>query len=350
MNCSAFLPELIVLATGMALLGATLVRDLRPSTVRLWMLGGSALVVGASFWSLQSSGSLFMDTYRVDLLSQGFKTLVALGFFFTVFLSEEPGSIPASRTIEYYLFLSTGTLGMMMLASAADLLVLYISMELSSYSLYLLTALRKDRKNAEAGVKYLIFGAATSGVFLWGLSFVLGLAGTASLTLIASNAGALAAQPAFLLGLAFMLFAFLFKLSAFPFHFWAPDVYESASTPVTNFIATASKAAAVAVLVRVLVWTGVPEPLVTLLGILGFLSMTLGNTAALLQQDVKRLLAYSSVAQAGYIVIGLLSGTPEGFGASFLYATAYLIMNTAVFVVVSAVARDARHDNPMLAF
>ena len=314
--------------------------------VRLAALG-ALVVLAATVYSMNFSGELFHGTYRTDLLSQCFKALIALGLLLTVFLSGSPLSVPGSRTLEYFVFLFCGTLGMMMIASSVDLLTLFVSMELSSYSLYLLTALRVDRRNAESGVKYLLLGATGSGIFLWGASLVIGLSGTASFAgLIQSS---VSAQPAFLLGLIFILFAFLFKLSAAPMHFWAPDVYESAPTPVTNFIATASKVAAVAILVRILMSGGVSSPLAGILGVFAFISMTLGNTAALLQKDVKRLLAYSSIAQAGYLLVGLLAGTPEGYASALFYAMAYVLMNTGVFLVVILVAKRLKHDNPQLA-
>jgi NADH-quinone oxidoreductase subunit N len=343
-----FLPETMLVVLTFVLLCLTLAKEVKASFAWGLMALSSVLVTAGCAWSMTSSGSLFGGTYQIDLLSQAFKALVALGLTFTVFLSRDPLSVPTGRQLEYYLFLTAASLGMMMLPSSADLLVLYVSMELSSYSLYLLTALRRDRKNAESGVKYLIFGAATSGVFLWGSSFVLALSGSASFAEISRNIAALGAEPAFTLGVTFMAFAFLFKLSALPFHFWAPDVYETAATPVTNFIATASKAAAVAVLVRLFRWVGIPTPLVTLLAALAFLSMTLGNTVALVQQDVKRLLAYSSVAQAGYILVGLLAGSAEGYSSSLFYAAAYLLMNTGFFAVTIVVAKSAGHDNPRI--
>ncbi len=349
MNLTLFLPETILLVVIVILLCLTLAKNqLKPRILLGLMIAASTVLLAGCFYSMKSSGTLFSDTYQVDLLSQGFKTLIAFGFLFTVFLSDKPLSIPSNYQVEYFIFLASAALGMMMLPSSANLLVLYVSMELSSYSLYLLTALRKDRKNAESSVKYLIFGAATSGIFLWGLSFILGITGSASLVDISRNIGLFSSQPAFVLGLAFMIFAFLFKLSAFPFHFWAPDVYESAATPVTNFIATASKAAAVAILVRIFLLLGVTPSLATLLGILAFISMTLGNAVALVQHDAKRLLAYSSVAQAGYLLLGLLSGTPQGYSSSFFYATAYLLMNTGFFVVTIAIAKSVGHDNPQL--
>jgi NADH-quinone oxidoreductase subunit N len=158
----------------------------------------------------------------------------------------------------------------------------------------------------------------------------------------------LAAQPAFTVGLLFSIFAFLFKLSGFPAHFWAPDVYESASTPVTSFIATASKAAAVAVLIRILSLTGLPGRMTMILGAAAFVSMTLGHCAALLQKDVKRLLAYSSIAQAGYLVVGLIAGSFEGYSSALFYAVAYVLMNTGAFFVVVSVARAENDDNPQI--
>jgi NADH-quinone oxidoreductase subunit N len=219
---------------------------------------------------------------------------------------------------------------------------------LSSYSLYLVAALRKGRQNAESSVKYLLFGAITSGFFLWGLSLLAGLAGSTSLMDIAVNISTLATQPAFLVGLFFASLSLLFKLSGFPMHFWAPDVYESAATPAVNFIATASKAAAIALLIRILMATGVPQAFMSVLAVIAFASMTLGNTVALVQRDVKRLLAYSSIAQAGYILVGLLAGSADGYSSSLFYAFAYIVMNTGAFLVVMVVAKIASNDNPQL--
>jgi NADH-quinone oxidoreductase subunit N len=336
--CSAFVLHLLLSMAKNPLPHKTLAR----------VAGGACLLaLGLCIWSFGASGSLFAGSYRIDLLSQSFKALVVLGLLFTVFISQT-SAIPAKRTPEYFTFLLSGALGMAMLPSSADLLTLYVSMELSSYSLYLLTAFRPDRRNAESSVKYLILGAAASGVFLWGTSLVTAFAGSASLETIALRAPEFMAEPAFFLGLIFMLFAFLFKLSAFPVHFWAPDAYETAATPVTAFIATASKAAAVSLLVRVMHAAGVSSGMQLILGIFAFLSMTLGNTVALMQKDVKRLLAYSSVAQAGYILVGLLAGSMEGYSSSLFYAFAYLLMNAGAFLVVWVVGRAAGRENPSL--
>lgn len=349
MDILLFLPETFLLILAVLLLCLTPAKK-GPSSVRLnaWVILSAGALLGLSFYSLRFSGDLFYSTYRVDLLSQGFKFLLAMAFFFTALLSADSVAVPERSQVEYYFFLSTATLGMMLLTSAADLLTLYVALELSSYSLYLLTALQGGKRNAEAGVKYLLFGAATSGVLLWGLSLISGLAGTTTMAGIAARAPDLLGQPAFFLGLVFVLLAFLFKLSGFPAHFWAPDIYEATSTPVTHFIATASKGAAVAILIRFLMLMDLTNAAVTLLGIFAFVSMTLGNCVALVQRDLKRLLAYSSIAQAGYILVGLLAGSFEGYSSVFFYAAAYILMNTGVFLVIVWVAKSIHHDNPQI--
>lgn len=349
MNFSLFLPETVVLAGSLAVLVLTLANQNKVTGfLHPFMLALSFAILGACVYSAYSKGDLFYSTYKIDLLSQGFKCVLALAFLLTVLFSKKIISITENRQIEYFFFLLTALLGMMMIPSSSDILTLYLSLELSAYSLYLLSALRQDKKVAEASVKYLIFGAASSGIFLWGFSLVAGLAQTTSLVEISKNIPSLITQPAFSLGLVMASFSFLFKLSSFPVHFWAPDVYEISSSCVTNFIATASKAAAVAVLIRIFMWMGISSAFVTILGVLAFLSMTLGNCVALMQKDLKRLLAYSSIAQAGYILVGLLAGSAEGYSSSFFYAFAYVLMNSAAFLVVILTANSLQQDNPQI--
>ena len=346
---SLFLPEILLSVLATLLLCFTLARNPKSGPfLSNFMLGGSLLVLGGCILGLYHSGSLFLGSYRVDLFSQGFKTITAIGLLVTVLLSKEWNVLPKNRILEYYLFLVTGALGMMMMASAVDVLSLFVAIELSAYSLYLLEALKPGRRNAESAVKYLIFGATTSGVSLWGLSLLVGLSGTTSIYTIVARAPALVSQPAFVLGTVLFSLSLIFKLSGFPMHFWAPDVYESAATPATSFIATASKAAAVTVLIRIFLFSGMPPAFSAVLCVLAFVSMTLGNTVALVQTDVKRLLAYSSIAQAGYILLGLLAGTPASYSTAFFYAFAYVVMNSGAFLVVTLVAKAAHHDNPQI--
>ena len=349
MNLSLFLPETYLSLLATALMCLTLApKEKGGAFADRFMLIASLGLAAVCFISIGHSGTLFYSTYRVDLLSQGFKAVIALGALAAVLLSADTLSIAPKRKLEYYLFLTTATLGMMMIASSVDLLTLYISLELSSYSLYLLAGLRSEYKGSEAAVKYILFGAATSGVMLWGFSLIAGLSGTTALSGIAALAPTLSHEPAFLIGLLFATVAFLFKLSAFPAHFWAPDVYESSATPVTAFIATASKAAAVAVLVRFFMWLGLTPAFTAVIGVLAFISMTVGNAAALVQRDVKRILAYSSVAQAGYILVGLLAGSFEGYSSAFFYALAYVVMNTGAFLCVLVVSKAVHNDNPQI--
>ncbi|MBI4353070.1 MAG: NADH-quinone oxidoreductase subunit N [Candidatus Omnitrophica bacterium] len=349
MNLLLFLPETWVLITVVFLLGVILFTKENLSSILYPSVFLSAIIlVLLSSYALFSSGELFYSTYRIDLLSQGFKWILSLCFLFTILFSRRLVSIHPEREAEYFFFLCTATLGMMMLTSAMDVLTLYISLELSSYSLYLLASLRESKINAESSVKYLVFGAAASGLLLWGLSLITGLSGSTFFSVISKDVPLLMEQPAFALGMVLASLAFFFKLSSFPMHFWAPDVYECAATPVTSFVATASKAAAVAVLIRFFILLGISQSFVVILGVIAFVSMTLGNAIALLQQDVKRLLAYSSIAQAGYILVGLLAGSFEGYSSSFFYAFSYVLMNAGAFLVTVLIAQSERHDNPGL--
>lgn len=342
-----FLPEIVLGLTSAVLL----ILMLSPSPSRgmesftkPFMVLAASLLTAACLFNF-GSWDLFHGTYRVDLFSQGFKFLLSVSFLITVLFAEKWTAIAENRRTELYLFLCTALLGMMMIVSAVHGVAFYVALELSSYSLYLLSALRGERRSNEASVKYVIFGAAASGIFLWGLSLMVGVAGTGSLLEMAQRAPELTPQPAFAAGLLFVTFAFLFKLSGFPMHAWAPDVYEGSSTLVTAFIATASKAAAVAILIRFLAMSGISTSFAALLGAAAFASMTIGNCVALVQKDVKRLLAYSSIAQGGYLLVGLLAGTLEGYSSAFFYAFAYVIMNAGTFLVVLLVADSVGRDN-----
>lgn len=351
MSLLNFIPELILVAIGAVLATVTLTsRSAKEcaSFTKPFMTFAAAILVGGSLLVLYNQAQLFHSTYRIDLFSQGFKFLLSLAYLVTVLFAEEWTGISENRRTEFYLLISAATLGMMMLVSSVHILIFYVSLELSSYSLYLLAALKDEKKGAEAAVKYIIFGAAASGIFLWGLSLLAGLAGTGSLLEMAALAPSLAGQPAFAVGLLFVILSFLFKLSGVPMHAWAPDVYESASMPVTGFIATASKAAAAAILIRFLALTELTISFTALIGAAAFASMTIGNCVALVQKDVKRLLAYSSIAQAGYLLVGLLAGTFEGYSSALFYAFGYVLMNAGAFLVTLRIAQAAKNDNPQI--
>jgi|UniRef100_A0A7C3SJA6 NADH-quinone oxidoreductase subunit N len=293
---------------------------------------------------LFQKGDLFFQAYRVDLFSQIFKAALALGLFLVFMISRNLPAIEERLHAEFYLFLTTCTLGMMMLVSSVELLTIYVSLELSSYSLYILVPLRKgDDIDVEAGIKYLFIGAVSSGFMLFGLSYIFGATHSTYLADIIPRMPQLLASPIGLVGVLLALAGFFFKLSVFPFHFWAPDVYQGGANQVVTFIATASKAAAVALVLRLAaLGASAGYDFAQALVILSIISMTLGNLVAIVQKDFKRMLAYSSIAHAGYVLMGVLAFTEVGYASAIYYALAYLIMNFTVFMVLNEVARDGR--------
>ncbi|MBI4796248.1 MAG: NADH-quinone oxidoreductase subunit N [Deltaproteobacteria bacterium] len=344
MNVMLFGPELYYLGAALVFFLLSLKRRVEPKAdyqIALALAMGGLVVTGLC---LCQQGELFFKAYRVDLFSQIFKFALALAFFFVLTISHNLAHIEERYHAEFYLFLTTTTIGMMMLVSSVELLTIYVSLELSSYSLYILVPLRRgDGIDVEAGIKYLLIGAVSSGVMLFGLSYLFGATGSTYLVDILPKLPQLVASPIGLLGLLLALAGFFFKLSVFPFHFWAPDVYQGAANQVTTFIATASKAAAVALLLRlVALGAGYGYGFAQALVILSIISMTLGNLVAIIQRDFKRLLAYSSIAHAGYFLIGILTMKEAGYIAAIYYALAYLVMNFTVFMVISEVAKDGR--------
>jgi len=229
----------------------------------------------------------------------------------------------------------------MLLVSSVELLTMYVALELTSYSLYILVALRKgEGLQLEAGIKYFLIGAATSAVMLFGMASLYGATGETTVSALSAIIPARTASPMVIIGLLFTLCGFFFKLALFPFHLWAPAVYQGAAHQVTAYIATATKVAAIALLLRFATLGAESPYLVHVLAALAIASMTLGNLVAIVQKDLKRLLAYSAVAHAGYILIGILSMNQSGVAAALFYAVAYLVMNFLCFLVVVKVAPD----------
>ncbi|HEX9910512.1 MAG TPA: proton-conducting transporter membrane subunit, partial [Desulfatiglandales bacterium] len=271
----------------------------------------SGLGVVVALGAVGAQGMFFADVYQLNFFSQLFKMLLALGLFLVVCLCSELRGIEERQHPECYLLLSISTLGTMMMVSSVELLTLYVSLELSSYSLYLLVALRKgEGTHREASIKYLLTGAATSAVMLFGLALLFGAAATTNIIELQRILPSVMSRPLFLLGLVLTLSGFFFKLALFPFHIWAPTVYQGAPNQVAAYIATATKAAAAAVLIRIVASAGESNPhLSRALVILAIASMTFGNLVAIRQKDLKRLFAFSAVAHAGYILIGILSAS-----------------------------------------
>jgi NADH-quinone oxidoreductase subunit N len=297
--------------------------------------------------SVKSEGVLFFNTYQVNLFSQVFKVLLSLGLFLVICLCPNLTAIKAKHHPEFYLLLFVCTLAMLLLVSSVHLLAIYVSLELSSYSLYILVALRRGKDmGIEAGIKYFLIGISASALMLFGLALLYGTTQATYVNEMAEVLPGVIDKPAVVIGLLLTLSGFFFKLAVFPFHFWAPDVYQGAANQVTAYIATASKVAAMALLIRMVALTGngaAGNYLVHILVTLSIVSMTVGNLAAIVQKDIKRLLAYSTIAHAGYVLIGILSMSPAGYSGVIFYALALMVMKFTAFLVVVKVADDDRN-------
>jgi NADH-quinone oxidoreductase subunit N len=342
LNWGLFIPELYYLGAAAILLLLSMVAEPNPRRDFFIALFVAALGVPVSIASAKLSGTLFAEAYRVDLFSQVFKVILAVGFLLVVSLCTELNGVEERQHPEFYLLLTTSTLAMMLLVSSVELLTIFVALELSSYSLYLLVPLRRGYDTAvEAGIKYLLVGTSTSAVMLFGFACLYGVMHTTRLPEIIRVLPGVIGQPLASIGLFLALCGFFFKLALFPFHFWAPGVYQGAANQVAAYIATTSKVAAIAILTRVVsLSAGNGEYLVKVLVALSIASMTLGNLVAIRQRDMKRLLAYSTIAHAGYVLIGILSLSPSGYAGAIFYSFAYLVMKFTCFLVVVKVAHD----------
>ena len=292
-----------------------------------------------------ASEQLFLGgMVRHDTLAQVFRSMILLAGAVTCFISADVARI--GRHGGYYAIVIAATLGMSLMSAAADLLMVIIALETTSISLYILAGfLRGDARSAESGLKYFLFGAFTSAVLLYGLSLLYGFTGQTNLYTLPDALGAAGLGPGYVMVvLVLILVGFGFKVSAVPFHFWTPDVYEGAPTPIAAFISVGSKAASFALLLRFMlaVFPTYQEYWVVVMAVLAAITMTLGNLLALVQRNIKRLLAYSSIAQAGYALIGVAAvaaANSLGVAAVVFYMFMYTLTNLAAFTVVILVAR-----------
>ena len=338
------LPELYMLLFSIFFLFASFGKK-RASifvTVRFLVLIGLAIALLCT----TVRGELFSGAYRVDFFSQAFKFLLIAGLCLVIFMFEREDDIEDDYLPEYFMFLGFSTLGLMMLVSSVELISIVVSLEISSFSLYAIVPLRKaqTRTQLEAAMKYLFFGAIATGIMLYGMGYLYGMAHSTYLVDIMPRLPQFFARPLGILALILTLTAFFFKLSLFPLHFWAPDVYEGASNITTAFIATVPKIAATALIIRfVMMAASAPSELAFIILILATFSMTLGNLAGLVQKDVKRLLAYSGIAHAGYLMMGILPLNSDGGAAAIYYTTVYLFMSLACFYVVILLSREGEN-------
>jgi NADH-quinone oxidoreductase subunit N len=284
----------------------------------------------------------FQNTLRADRFALFFAVVVCVGAIFTVLMSIDYLRDHPLAGGDYYTLVLLSTCGMVLMAAANDLIVIFLALEIMSVAIYVLAGmLRTDRRSNEAALKYFFLGAFASAFLLYGTAFLFGATGTTQLDGIAAVVAKTPHDPFVLLGLALLFVGFGFKVAMVPFHGWTPDVYEGAPTTVTAFMAVGVKAAAFAAFARVLkVGFGAETAAWSqALWVVSVLTMTVGNVTAIVQQNPKRMLAYSSIAHAGYALIGLVAGTREGGAALCLYLAAYTLMNVGAFAVLIALGR-----------
>lgn len=337
------LPEVVLTITGVIIM--LLDAGMAPASSRRW-LGwvGAFGVTGAlvtSLWQLSfPAGTAFYGTVQTDAFSVFFHVLICGIVIVTLLLSLD--ALPANQHHrgEYFALMVFGAVGMCLMTSAVELLVVFIALEISSISTYILAGYRKSSaKSPEAAIKYFLLGSFATGFLLYGVALIFGATGTTQINDIAGKIPH-ASSSLVLAAFALMMVGVLFKVSAAPFHVWTPDVYEGAPSPVVALMSTAPKAAAFALLIRLL-YTSFPMlmPLwQPLMWVIAVLSMTVGNLAALRQENVKRMLAYSAIAHAGYLLAAFSGLGLSGIAAASFYFAAYAAMNVGIFAVVSVVS------------
>ncbi len=342
---AAALPALVVGGAGPIVLGLDLmIGSAGRRTGLAWAsVAGlvAAMVAAAVLW--ERGGTTFDGMVVADRYAVFFTVLLCGASALVVLMSVDFLETAALKVGEFYALVLFATAGMVLMAMGNDLIVIFLALEIMSIAVYVLTGIaRDDPRSTEAALKYFLLGAFATGFFLYGIALLYGATGTTRLDLIADRLRiAEASEPIVLLGMSLLLVGFGFKVAMMPFHTWTPDVYEGAPTIVTTLMAVCVKAAAFAAFARVFletlaslepVWTG-------LLWVLAVLTMTVGNLCALVQRNIKRMLAYSSIAHAGYALVGMVAATPNGGASVLFYLLAYALMNLGAFGVVMALGR-----------
>jgi NADH-quinone oxidoreductase subunit N len=345
LNLEIALPE-IVLATGaMALLMLGVFTRCERGELILWLAVFLLAIAGVFVASATGTATLFGDSFIVDPFARMLKLLTLTGAAVALFMSVDYWRGAGGVKFEFSVLVLFAATGMLMMISANDLIALYVGLELQSLALYVVAAFRRDSaRSAEAGLKYFVLGALSSGMLLYGASLVYGFTGSTEFVAIATAVQPSGANLGLIFGLVFLMAGFAFKISAVPFHMWTPDVYEGAPTPVTAFFAAAPKLAAMALTVRTLfaAFPSVTPEWQQIVTFLAIASMALGAFAAIGQRNIKRLMAYSSIGHIGYALVGLAAGTAEGVQGVIIYLAIYLAMTLGTFACILAMRRNGR--------
>lgn len=341
----AVLPEVVLSLFAMAaLLGAVWAGKDRMTTPLTWAT--VAVFVAMAAWiglGAQTDTTAFGGVFINDAFARFAKVTVLLAAAAVLAMSQDYMQRRGLARFEYPVLVSFAVVGMMMMVSAGDLMALYMGLELQSLSLYVVAALRRDSvKSTEAGLKYFVLGALSSGLLLYGASLTYGFTGTTAFAGILATLSAGEVSIGLLFGLVFLITGLAFKVSAVPFHMWTPDVYEGSPTPVTAFFATAPKVAAMALFARLMhdAFGPAARDWTQVVAVLSVLSMFIGAIAAIGQRNIKRLMAYSSIAHMGFALIGLAAGTQLGVQAMLTYMAVYVAMNVGTFAFILSMERD----------
>ena len=340
------MPEILLAVYAMlALLGAVYTTKDKAAPLLTWLTSGVFVLLAA--WigiTGQGTQTAFGGMFNDDGFARFAKIMVLLSAAAVLLMSEAYMQRRGLLRFEYPILVALSVVGMMVMVSAGDLMALYMGLELQSLALYVVASLRRDSvKSTEAGLKYFVLGALSSGLLLYGASLTYGFAGT---TLFSGIIDATAQSPSLglLFGIVFLIAGLAFKVSAAPFHMWTPDVYEGSPTPVTAFFATAPKVAAMAMFARVVhdAFGGIVGDWQQIVAFLAVVSMFWGAVAAIGQKDIKRLMAYSSIAHMGFALMGLAAGTALGVQAMLIYMAIYITMNVGTFAFILGMERDGR--------
>ncbi len=339
LNFMALLPLLIVTVTGLLVVLLDVFVNDKPTLGWISLIGVVlAAIVGVMQQGIPNFDPAFQRMALVDAYANFFNLIFLITAALSVLVSLAYLSRLGLQKGEYYALLLFATAGMMAMAMATDLMLIFLGLETMSIALYVMAALNRNMKSSgEAGLKYFLMGSFASSFLLYGMALVYGAAGSTNLYDIGDVLAAGSAAPMALLGLGLMVVGFAFKVSAVPFQWWTPDVYHGAPTSVTTFMSVGAKAAGFAAFMRVLM-ISFPAYIADwqmAIAILAVLTMTLGNIAALAQKDVKRMLAYSGIAHAGYLLVGVAAGTAEGVSSVLYYLMVYTFMNIGAFAVIS---------------
>ncbi|RPI05386.1 MAG: NADH-quinone oxidoreductase subunit N [Ignavibacteriae bacterium] len=342
-------PVMMVTVTALAAMMVEAVRKTRPVAVSVVSLAGLTAAAILAISNLSGEGLSFGGMIRHGGYANYFGALFCVAALMTVIVSRNYFEVQNYHRGEFYIMLLFTTVGMLLIASANDLIILFLGIELMSVCLYILAGFirTKDRAN-EAALKYFLLGAFSTGFLLYGIALIYGATGTTNLSLIQNVFAVVSSRPIFVIGAGLIIVGLAFKAAVVPFHMWAPDVYEGAPTTVTAFMSTGVKAAAFAAFITIFIRTFdfLGGRINELMAILAAATMILGNITAIAQTNIKRMLAYSSIAHAGYMLTGIATGTLNGQVGVMFYLAAYTLMNFGAFAIISFVEQE--NDNNLL--